>query len=61
MSASVGYKTITTNGGTNGSQNTAGAIGLSGAWIYNALNSSNEDAVINEIGGLDTCLGHTSP
>ena len=61
MPSGTGYTVITSAGGTFGSQNTAGAIGVSGGWIYNALNSSNQDAIEKEIGGLDVCLSHSSP
>ena len=60
MIAGTGSQIITTNGGTFGSQQTAGAIALSGGWIYNALDAYNLDAVENEINGLDTCFSHVS-
>lgn len=43
----------------NGDLGVVTAIGLSGSSIYNPLDSSNRDAVVNEAGGFDVCLSHT--
>jgi len=40
---------------------TASGIGLSGAYIYNALAGGNVDAVENEGDTLDVCLSHPTP
>lgn len=40
---------------------TSGGIGLSGAYITNALQADGKDAVENEKISLDTCLSHPTP
>lgn len=40
---------------------TSGGIGLSGAYISNALQADGTDAVENEKISLDTCLSHPTP
>ena len=40
---------------------TTDGVGLSGAYIFNALQADNKDAVENEKSFLDTCLSHPTP
>ena len=40
---------------------TSSGIGLSGAYIYNALAAGNADAVETEADTLDVCLCHPAP
>ena len=48
-------------GGAPEALGTASGIGLSGAYIYNALAGGNVDAVENEGDTLDVCLSHPTP
>ena len=40
---------------------TASGVYISGAWLYNALDGDNLDAVEQESRSLDVCLSHPSP
>jgi hypothetical protein len=52
----------TTNStGSGANISTASAMAISGVLIYNALSSSNEDAVESEWATLDNCLSHPTP
>lgn len=51
------------SGGGGGAEalGTAAGIGLSGAYIFNALDGNNTDAVESEGDTLDVCLNHPTP
>ena len=40
---------------------TASGVYLTGAWLFNALDGDNLDAVEQEARSLDLCLAHASP
>ena len=55
MLEEVNYVTI---GSNRDDIATAAGIMLTGAYMYNALDGNNRDAVENEIGTLDVCMSH---